>query len=121
MDLSSDLYVLLINFLDGDMMEPYLQGGPSSFSLQGIAMLQDLVNTHPSSSSAGLVSILTCFLQACKIPMASVVQCYHVRGLTTELDRLGQPIAESLFRLLVIHGLTSQLSDLSGQVATSLM
>lgn len=81
-DISSDIYVLLINCLDGDMLEPHLQSGPGSFSHQGISMLQDLVNTHQSTSSAGMVSIFTRFLQASMLPTESIVQyCSRVCGL----------------------------------------
>jgi hypothetical protein len=73
-DLSSDLYVMLINCLDGDMLEPYLQGGPGLFSHQGITMLQDLISTHQSTSSAGMVSLFTRFLQACMLPSESIIQ-----------------------------------------------
>jgi hypothetical protein len=38
-DISYDLYVLLIICLDRDMLEPYIQGVPGSFSHQGISML----------------------------------------------------------------------------------
>jgi hypothetical protein len=62
--LSSELYMLLINCPDGDMLKPYIQGGPTSFANQGILMLHDLVSTHQSSSSAGLLSVFTWFLQA---------------------------------------------------------
>jgi hypothetical protein len=72
-DLPSGMYVLLINCLDGDMLDPYLQGGPGSFSHQGISMLQDMVNTHHSSSSAGLVSVITSFFQARMFPTKSVL------------------------------------------------
>jgi hypothetical protein len=62
--LSSELYMLLINCLDGDMLEPYIQGVTASFANQGILMLHDLISTHQSTSSAGLVSVFTRFLQA---------------------------------------------------------
>jgi hypothetical protein len=73
-DLSSDFYVMPINCLEGDMLEPYLQGGHGSFSHQGIAMLQDLISPHQSTSSAGLVSVFTRFLQARMLPSESIIQ-----------------------------------------------
>jgi hypothetical protein len=50
--LSSELYMLLINYLDGDMIEPNIQGGPSSFANEGIFMLHKLIYTHQSPPSA---------------------------------------------------------------------
>jgi hypothetical protein len=96
MDLSSDLYVLLINCLDGVMLDPYLQGGPCSFSHQGISMLQDLVNTYQSSSSAGLVSVFTRFLQAgmlqlnplCSTALVSVALSHNLAALVSPLQSL---------------------------------
>jgi hypothetical protein len=56
------------------MLEPYLQGGPCPFSHQGISVFQDLVNTHQSLYSAGLVSVLVRFLQDHMLPTESIVQ-----------------------------------------------
>jgi hypothetical protein len=44
--LFSELYMLLINCLDGDILEPYSQVGPSSFANQGILMFHDLNELH---------------------------------------------------------------------------
>jgi hypothetical protein len=120
--LSSELYMLLINCLDGDMLEPYIQGGPASFANQGILVVHDLISTHQSSSSAGLVSVFTRFLQARMPPTETIIQyCYKIRGLSTELGRLSQPISEPLMHLLVIHGLTPKFADLASQVITGVI
>jgi hypothetical protein len=120
--LSSELYMLLINFLDGDMLEPYIQSGPTSFANQGILMLHDLLSTHQSSSSAGLVSVFTLFLQARILPTATIIQyCSKIRGLSTELWRLDQPISEPLLRLLVVHSLTPKFADFASQVSTGVI
>jgi hypothetical protein len=104
------------------MLKPYLQGGPGSVSHQDIAILQDLISTHQSTSSSGLVSVFTRFLQARMLPSESIIQyCSRVRGLVMELGRLGQPISEPLLRLLVIHSLTPRFTYFSGQVATGVI
>jgi hypothetical protein len=69
--------MLLINCLDGDMLEPYIQGGPASFANQGILMLHDLISTHQSTSSAGLVSVFTWFLQARMLPKFYIGTACH--------------------------------------------
>jgi hypothetical protein len=118
-ELSSDLYVMLINCLDSDILDPYLQGRPGPFSHEGISMLQDPISTQTSNSSAGLVSIFTRFLQVCMLPSESVIQyCSRVRGRATELGCLVQPILEPLVHLLVVHGITLQFTDFSAHVAT---
>jgi hypothetical protein len=120
--LSSEFYMLLINCLDGDMLEPYIQGGSTSFENQGILMLHDLISTHQSSSSAGLASVLTRFLQACMLTTETIIQyCSKICGLSTELGRLDQPISEPLLRLLVVHGLNPKIADFVSQVATGVI
>jgi hypothetical protein len=114
--------MLLINCLDGDMLKPYIQGGPVSFANQGILMLQVLISTHQSSSSAGLVSVFTRFLQAHTLPTETIIQyCSKIHGLYTELGRLDQPISEPLLRLLVVHGITPKFADFASQVTTGVI
>jgi hypothetical protein len=51
-------------------------------------------------------------------PTDTIIQyCSKIRGLSTKLGRLGQPISEPLLRLLVIHGLTPKFADFASQVA----
>jgi hypothetical protein len=100
---SSELYMLLINCLDGDMLEPYIQGGPALFANQGIIMLHDLISTHQSSSSAGLVSFFTRFLQARMLTTETIIQyCSKICSLSTELGHLDHPLLEPLLHLLVV-------------------
>jgi hypothetical protein len=113
-----DLYILLISFLDGDMLKPYIQGGPTSFANQGILMSHDLISML-SSSSAGLIWVFTWFLQDRMLPTETIIQyCSKIRGPYTELGRLGQPILEPLSRLSVVHGLNPKFADFASQVAT---
>jgi hypothetical protein len=118
----SELYMLLINCLDGDMREPYIQGGPSSCANQGILVLHNLISTHQSLSRAGLVSLFTRFLQAHVLPTETLIQyCSKICGLSTRLGRLGQPISEPLLHILVIHGLTPNFADFASQVFTGII
>jgi hypothetical protein len=114
--------MLLINCMDGDMLEPYIQGGSDLFANQGILMLHDLISTHQSSSSNGLVSILTWFIQARMLPTETIIQyCSKILSLSTELGRLGHSILEPLLRLFLVHGLTPKFAGFSSQVATSVI
>jgi hypothetical protein len=120
--LSSELYMLLINCMDGDMLEPYIQGGPTSFANQDILLLHNLISMNQSSSRAGLVSVFTRFLQARMLSTETTIQyCSKIRGLSTEIGRLGQPIPKPLMRLLVVRGLTPKFSDFASQVATGVI
>jgi hypothetical protein len=120
--LSSELHMLLVNFLDDDMLEPYIQGGPALFANQGILMLHDLISTHQSSSSAGLVSVFTRFLQARMLPTETIIQyCSKIHSLSTELGRLGHPILEPLLRLILVHGLAPKFADFASHVATGVI
>jgi hypothetical protein len=53
------------------------------------------------------------------LPTEMLIQyCSKIRGLSTELGRLCQPISEPLLRLLVVRGLTPNFSDFASQVDT---
>jgi hypothetical protein len=75
--LSSELYMLLINCLNDDMCESYIQGGPASFANQGILMLHDLISMHQSTSSPCLVSVFTRFLKAHMLPKLYIGTACH--------------------------------------------
>jgi hypothetical protein len=72
--LSAELSNYLILCLEGDAMTPYTNGGVDQFTNRGIMMWLDIRAHHALSSTAGLVTAFSSFVQARMLPSETVPQ-----------------------------------------------